>query len=165
MSRNQLIGILLAVGLAVFLTGLIVVAGSPAVLNPKGILASQQRDLLVIATLLMLIVVIPVFVMTFVFAWRYRAGNRRAAYTPDWDHHRLAEIIWWAVPGIIIAGLAILTWQSSHRLDPFRPLDAAAKPLTVQVIALQWKWLFVYPEQDIASVNLARFPVDTAYRK
>ena len=116
---------------------------------------------MITATLLMLIVVIPVFALTIFIAWRYRAGNKEARYTPDWDHNRLIEFSWWAIPTIIITGLAIVTWKSSHELDPFRPLSSTTPPMTIQVVAMQWKWLFIYPSQNIASVNFVQFPVNT----
>jgi cytochrome o ubiquinol oxidase subunit II len=131
------------------------------VLEPKGTVAAQQKDLLITATLLMLIVVIPVFILTFAFAVRYREGNTKAKYSPELDGHRLTEIIWWTIPFIIILILAGITWRSSHSLDPFKPLEAQNKPLRVQVVALQWKWLFIYPDQKIASVNYLQFPENT----
>lgn len=131
------------------------------VLNPKGVIASKERDLMITATLLMLIVVIPVFIMLAAFSWRYRAGNKKAKYTPDWDHNILAEFIWWALPCAIILVLGILAFRSSNELDPSRQLDTATQPITVQVVALQWKWLFIYPEQNIATVNYLDFPVAT----
>jgi cytochrome o ubiquinol oxidase subunit 2 len=132
-----------------------------AVLTPKGLIATQERHLMITATLLMLIVVIPVFVMTAAIAWRYREGNKNAKYTPDWDHHFGAEFTWWAIPSVIIAILAVITWQSSHQLDPFKPLAGSTKPLNVQVVALQWKWLFIYPDQHIATVNYLQLPEAT----
>jgi len=132
-----------------------------AVLSPKGTIAKQELDLLVTATLLMLIVVIPVFVLTFTIAWKYRAGNPNATYAPDWDHSRAAETVWWAVPFLLILVLSVITWRSSHELDPFKPLASTNQPVTIQVVALQWKWLFIYPQQRIATVNYVRFPVNT----
>ena len=130
------------------------------VLDPKGVIAAQQRDLMIIATLLMLTVVIPVFILTFAIAWKYRAGNVRSKYRPDWDHDRRLETIWWGVPLLIIAILSGIIFKSSHELDPYRPLQSEVKPVTVQVVALRWKWLFIYPEHNIASVNYLQFPVD-----
>jgi cytochrome o ubiquinol oxidase subunit 2 len=132
-----------------------------AVLNPKGVIALKERNLMIIATLLMLIVVIPAIVMTVLFAWKYRASNPEATYTPNWDYSLLAESIWWGVPCAIIVALSIITWKASHELDPFRPLAMDKKPLTIQVVALQWKWLFIYPEQNIASVNFFQIPTHT----
>lgn len=150
--------------LALFLSGLVllitlyVYASDSAVLNPKGWVALQQRNLLFTATLLMLVVVVPVIIMTFVFAWKYRANNPKAKYTPDWDYSLLAESIWWGFPFIIIIVLSVITWKSTHELDPFKPIDTAVKPMRIQVVALQWKWLFIYPEQNIAAVNFVQFP-------
>lgn len=144
---------------AVLSTGLYVYGNNIAVLNPRGLLAERERRLMITALILMLIVVIPVYIMTFAIAWRYRAGNTKAKYTPDWDRSLKAELTWWGVPLAIIAILAVITWQSSHQLDPYRPIDSNKKPLTVQVIALDWKWLFIYPEQKVASLNFMEMPV------
>lgn len=132
-----------------------------AVLNPKGLIAAQERELIVTASWLMLIVVIPVFILTALFAWKYRASNEKAHYTPDWEHHHLAECLWWGVPFIIIVILAVMTWKSSHELNPFKPLDTGKRPLAIQVVALEWKWLFIYPEQGIATINFVQFPEKT----
>lgn len=132
-----------------------------AVLNPKGIVAEEQRQLLVTATLLMAIVVVPVFALTFGIAWRYRASNKKAKYSPDLSGSKVAEAIWWLIPLAIIIILAGLAITSSRNLDPYRPLTSSKKPLKVQVIALQWKWLFIYPEHNVASVNRLPLPTDT----
>lgn len=132
-----------------------------AVLNPKGEVAMKQRDILVFSLLLISIVVIPVFVMLGIFAWRYRESNKRAEYRPNWDSNRTLEFIWWGVPFVIILVLAIVTWRTSHELDPYKALASSTKPLNVQVAALQWKWLFIYPEQKLASVNILHVPEDT----
>jgi cytochrome o ubiquinol oxidase subunit 2 len=147
---------LMAAGLVVFLLG-----HKLAVLSPQGSIGLRERNLMFWSTLLMLIVVVPVFVLTFTIAWRYRAGNKSARYTPNWDHHRGIEFLWWALPCVIIFILAVMTWVSSHSLDPFRPIASKTKPLTIQVVALQWKWLFIYPDQGIATVNYVQFPENT----
>ncbi len=134
---------------------------SIAVLSPKGMIAMKQRDLFVTACWLMLIVVIPVFILTLAFAWKYRARNSKAKYTPEVDHNHVAECFWWGVPCIIIAILGVITWKSSHELSPYKPIETGKKPLEIQVVALQWKWLFIYPEQGIASVNFVQFPEQT----
>ncbi|MGL4539768.1 MAG: ubiquinol oxidase subunit II [Candidatus Rhabdochlamydia sp.] len=131
-----------------------------AVLNPKGTIALKERNLFIIITLIMLIVVIPVFVLTWVISWKYREGNK-AKYTPDWDKHLLSESIWWGLPCAIVLAMGILVWKGSHELDPFKPLESNKKPIRVQVVALQWKWLFIYPEQNIATVNFLQFPEQT----
>ncbi|MBF0366385.1 MAG: ubiquinol oxidase subunit II [Oligoflexia bacterium] len=131
-----------------------------AVFDPRGIIASQQRDLILTSLWLMLVVVIPVLVMTFVFSYKYRASNTKAKYDPNFEHNNVLEVIWWTVPIIIIAILATITWKTSHSLDPYRPLESKVRPIEVQVVALNWKWLFIYPEQGIASVNFLQFPVN-----
>jgi cytochrome o ubiquinol oxidase subunit 2 len=137
------------------------------VLDSAGDVARQQGDLVVISTLLMLIIVVPVLVMIGLFAWRYRATNSAATYKPDWDHSTQLELLIWAIPLLIIICLGAVTWVGTHLLDPYRPLARTApgqpvgtdvKPLEVQVVALHWKWLFIYPEQGIATVNELAVP-------
>jgi len=135
-----------------------------AVLNSKGLVAAEQRNILVTAVLLMLIIIVPVIILTVVFAIKYRASNTKASYAPTWAHSTLLEFIWWAIPCIIIVILAIITWVSSHELDPYRPLDNPEKPLKIQVVALDWRWLFIYPEQNIATVNFVEFPANKPIR-
>jgi cytochrome o ubiquinol oxidase subunit 2 len=132
------------------------------VLDPKGVIAEKERDLIITASLLMLIVVIPVFILTLAFAWVYREGNAKAKHLPDWEHNYIAEYCWWGVPIFIIAILAIITWKSCYELNPFKPIETEKSPLTVQAIALEWKWLFIYPEQGIATINFVQFPEKTA---
>jgi cytochrome o ubiquinol oxidase subunit 2 len=146
----------IVVAVALFLNGKTV-----AIFDPAGVIASKERGLILFTLLLSVIVVVPVFIMTFTFAWKYRASNTKATYTPDWDHHAGYEFVWWALPCAIILVLGIVAWQSSHSLDPYRALSSSRKPLTIQVVALDWKWLFIYPEQNIASVNYVQFPANT----
>ncbi|PZQ51697.1 MAG: ubiquinol oxidase subunit II [Rhodovulum sulfidophilum] len=138
------------------------------VLSPSGYVAAQQADLLITSTLLMLIIIIPVMGLTAFFAWRYKA-SRRAKFDPDWHHSTSLELVIWAAPLLIIICLGALTWVSTHKLDPFRPLENIGerrpvpenvKPLEIQVVALDWKWLFIYPEYGIATVSEAAAPVD-----
>jgi cytochrome o ubiquinol oxidase subunit 2 len=144
-------------------------ACNAVVLNPSGDVARQQRDLLVYSSALMLIVIVPVMLMTVLFAWRYRHSNDAARYEPDWDHSIHLELIIWAAPLLIIIGLGGLTWVGTHLLDPYRTLGRikpgesmlyAAKPLQVDVVALDWKWLFIYPEYGIATINEMAAPLD-----
>jgi cytochrome o ubiquinol oxidase subunit 2 len=131
------------------------------VLEPKGIVGIKERQLILFALALSLLVVIPVFTLLFVFAWRYREGNTKAKYSPNLKGSRIAETIWWLIPTAIIIVLSVVTWNSSHALDPYKALASTVKPIDVQVVALDWKWLFIYPQQNIASVNLLQFPVGT----
>ncbi|KKS27679.1 MAG: Cytochrome o ubiquinol oxidase, subunit II [Parcubacteria group bacterium GW2011_GWC1_42_11] len=131
------------------------------VFNPKGTIAHAEMNLIVTTTLLMLIVVIPVFVMLAIFSWRYRAGNTKAKYSPDWHKSIALEVIWWIIPIIIIAIIARMTWISSHDLDPYKPIASSVVPITIEVVALEWKWLFIYPDQNIATLNFVQLPIDT----
>lgn len=128
------------------------------VLQPMGQIGHKERQLIFFALGLSLIVVIPVFIMLFTFAWKYRASNTKARYQPDWDRSNAYETLWWTIPTILIIVLSVVTWRSSHELDPFKPIQSNAQPLSVQVVALQWKWLFIYPEQGIATVNYMPVP-------
>lgn len=137
----------------------------PALLDPKGIIAAEEKHILLISALLMLIVAVPVITLTLAFAWRYRKGNIHAKYSPQWAHSTLLEVICWSVPCIIITILAAITWTTTHTLDPYKPLDVKnQKPLIIQAIALEWKWLFIYPEQHIATVNFVEIPMGVPVR-
>lgn len=155
----------LLAGLILLITGAAMVwmlqGRSIAVLDPKGTIADQQLDLIVFTVLLGMIVVIPVFILLFAFAFRYRASNTRAKYHPEQDGNRFLELVWWGIPLVIIGILCVVTWVSTHQLDPYRQLNSDTKPLRVQVVVLQWKWLFLYPEQGVASVNELRIPEKT----
>ena len=132
-----------------------------ALLFAKGKIALEQRDLLFIIQAIMLLVVIPVYILTFIFSWVYRAHNKKAKYTPDWDDNKLAEYIWWGVPCVLTLIIAGLTWYKTYELDPYKPIEHEKQPIRIQVVALQWKWLFIYPDEGIASVNFFQFPEKT----
>lgn len=158
MKKNmRAILVILVVGIVPFFATYIS-SHNMGVFNPKGIIALAEMNLIVTTTLLMLIVVIPVFILLAVFSWRYRASNTKAKYTPDWHGNIALETIWWTIPTIIIVILAGITWTSSHELDPYKPIVSNIPPITIQVVALDWKWLFIYPEQNIATVNFIQFP-------
>lgn len=128
-------------------------------LDPKGDIGVQEKNLILTSTWAMLIIVVPVILLTLFFAWRYRASNGKAAYRPDWSHSTRVEVVVWAVPAVIILFLANLTWDSTHALDPYKPIVARASPINVDVVALDWKWLFIYPDLGVASVNQMAMPV------
>lgn len=164
MPSSKILRLLSLVSLAALLSGC-----KAVVLSPSGDIAIQQRDLIYISVALMLIVIVPVMILTVLFAWRYRAANTKAKYAPEWHHSTGIELVIWAVPLLIIIALGAITWVTTHKLDPYRPLDrisatqplpADVKPLEVQVVALDWKWLFLYPEYNIATVNELAAPVD-----
>jgi cytochrome o ubiquinol oxidase subunit 2 len=123
------------------------------VLDPQGPVASAERLILFNATAIMLVVVLPVIALTLAFAWWYRASNRRAVYWPDWSYSGHIELVVWAIPAMVVILLAGVAWTGSHVLDPAHKLDANANPIRIEVVSLDWKWLFIYPDLEIATVN------------
>ncbi|CAI8952442.1 ubiquinol oxidase subunit II [Pseudomonas sp. fls2-241-R2A-110] len=158
MSKNRYPRLL---GLLPLLGTLLLSGCNMTLLDPKGQVGLDERNLIITATLLMLLVVVPVIVMTFLFAWKYRASNQDAVYTPKWSHSTKIEVAVWAIPVLIIIALGYVTYKSTHALDPYKPLESDVKPITIQVVSMDWKWLFIYPEQGIATVNKIVFPANT----
>jgi len=146
-------------------------ACSRAVFDPAGDIAREQRDIILFSTALMLLIIVPVIVLIVVFAWRYRQG-RGGTYDPSFHHSTPLELAIWSAPLLIIIALGALTWSSTHLLDPFRRISVPAKagaggdaaPLVIQVVSLDWKWLFIYPAQGVATVNELVLPVDREVR-
>jgi len=129
-------------------------------LDPHGPIGQAERVILYDATAIMLAVVIPVILLTLLFAWWFRAGNRRATYRPEWEYAGRIELIIWAIPALVILFLGGIAWISSHELDPPKPLQSATPPLDVEVVSLDWRWLFIYPRERIATVNYLVIPAD-----
>lgn len=132
-----------------------------AILFPKGLIALEERNLLLIIQALMLIVIIPVYILTFVFSWKYRVQNKDAIYDPDLVDSHIAEYIWWGVPAVMTLIIGLLTWVKTYQLDQYKPIDSPKKAITIQAVSLQWKWLFIYPNEKIAVVNFLQIPKET----
>jgi cytochrome o ubiquinol oxidase subunit 2 len=130
-------------------------------LDPQGPIASQERLLLINSTAIMLVVVVPVILATLGFAWWYRSSNARASRAWDEAYEGRIEFVVWSIPALIVILLSGVIWIGSHQLDPRAPIPADAKPLRVDVVALDWKWLFIYPDQGVAAVNQLVVPVGT----
>jgi cytochrome o ubiquinol oxidase subunit 2 len=130
-------------------------------MNPQGDIGAQEKHLILLATGLMLLVVIPVIFLTLFFAWRYRETNTKATYAPKWSHSTAIEAVVWSIPCVIIVLLAVIIWRTTHALDPYKPIESRTPPVRVEVVALNWKWLFIYPDYGVASVNQLAIPVDT----
>ena len=128
--------------------------------DPKGPIGEAERFVIIAAIVLMMIVVIPVFIMAFWFPRKYRASNTESTYMPKWSHSAKIEFFMWGVPIAIVTVLAILAWTSTHSLDPYKPIPSAEKPINIEAVSLDWKWLFIYPDQNIATVNQITFPVN-----
>lgn len=149
------------VGMTAILTGC-----QGGILDPKGQVGVEEKNLILTATGLMLLVVIPVIAMTLVFAWKYRASNKNARYEPNWCHSTKIEMFCWGIPIVIVVILGAITWITTHRLDPYHRLDVpkGTPSMEVQVVSLDWKWLFIYPKLGIATVNQLVIPKDTEIR-
>lgn len=161
MGKFKFIAGILAV-LSALLGMFLVLTGNNALLtHPKGIIAHNELRLMITNVLIMLSVIIPTFILLFIIAWKYSKKSPATEYDPEHTFGPLVQMILWAIPATIVAVMATITWHATYDLDPFRPLKSDSKPLTIQVIALDWKWLFIYPEQEIATVNLVRFPANT----
>jgi len=128
------------------------------VLNPKGPIADAERGLLFDAFTVMMLVIVPIIVMAFLFAWRYRASNRDARYEPTWAYSAKVDAVVWLIPALIVIAVGVLVWRSTHKLDPYREIASQQPPLDIQVVGQDWKWLFIYPEQGIAVVNQMAIP-------
>jgi cytochrome o ubiquinol oxidase subunit II len=128
--------------------------------DPKGPIGEEQRFVIIAAIALMAIVVIPVFIMACWFPRKYRAANTAATYLPKWSYSAKIDFVMWAVPIVIVTVLSILAWTRTHSLDPYKPIPSAAKAINIEAISLEWKWLFIYPDENIATVNQIIFPVD-----
>ncbi len=137
-----------------------ILLGNVAIFNPKGFIASEQKELIITVVSIMLIAVVPVLFLTYFFAWKYRASNN-AKYSPDLERNKTIQFAWAGLLVTLVVIIATLAWKSSHALDPRKAIMSDKKPITIQVVALEWKWLFIYPEQKIASLNFVQFPEDT----
>jgi len=131
------------------------------VLDPHGPSAAGNAQILINSIVIMLIIVVPTILATLAFGWWFRASNKRATYLPDWAHSGRIELIVWGIPLLVVLFLSGVIWIGSYELDPARPIASRGKPIEIQVVSLDWKWLFIYPEQGVASVNTLALPVDS----
>ncbi|MFA4903234.1 MAG: ubiquinol oxidase subunit II [Desulfobaccales bacterium] len=147
---------LLSLGAVTFLAG----CSTIVLLDPKGPIGESERFVIIAAIVLMAIIVIPVFIMAFWFPRKYRASNTESTYMPKWGYSAKIDFFMWAVPIAIVTVLAILAWTYTHSLDPYKPIPSAEKPINIEAVSLDWKWLFIYPDEKIATVNQITFPVN-----
>lgn len=147
---------ILAVCLAYILQGTNV-----ALLNVKGFMADEQRRLIIFSTVILISVALPTLALLYFTAWKYRESNKKAVYNPHARHGRKFVFTIWAIPSIFMLILATVMWPATHRLEPRKTIAADAKPITIQVISMRWKWVFIYPDQQIATVNFVNIPLNT----
>jgi cytochrome o ubiquinol oxidase subunit 2 len=136
-------------------------ADCSGVLDPHGPVGSSEKLILIDSLAIMLAIVIPLILATIGFAWWFRASNKRATYLPNWDFSGHLELIVWAIPTLVVIFLGGIAWFGSHSLDPYKALSSKAKPFEIEVVSLDWKWLFIYPNEGIATVNQLVVPVGT----
>ena len=155
-EKYSVFAALLSIGAVTFLGG----CSTIVLFDPKGPIGEEQRFVILAAIVLMLVVVIPVFIMAFWFPLKYRAANTASTYLPKWSYSAKIDFVMWAVPLAIVTVLAIIAWTRTHSLDPYKPIPSANKPINIEAVSLEWKWLFIYPDQNIATVNQLTFPVN-----
>ena len=160
MKKKFLIG-LFAIIIGVIGIVLVLASENALVLHPKGMIAQNELELILTNIILMLIIIVPTYILLFVVVWKYCIKNENAKYDPDHTFGPFGELIMWGLPSIIVVVMALVTWDATHRLNPYKPIESEVKPLTVQVVALDWKWLFIYPEQGIATLNYFHIPEQT----
>lgn len=160
MKRNFLIGLLIIV---IGVIGIVAVLTNENALlvHPKGIIAKKELELIITNIALMLLIIIPTYILLFTIVWKYCIKNEHAKYDPNHTYGPIGELIMWGLPSIIAVTLAIVTWDATHKLNPYKPIESDVKSLTIQVVALDWKWLFIYPEQGIATLNYFHIPEQT----
>ena len=162
-SRGRTVGLaLLVVAFAVTAVALLLHGNNVALLNSKGMIAHEQRNLMYLVVGIMLIIAIPAVFLFFHTAWKYRESNTKAKHDPESRHNRFLVLYIWLVPTTFAVVLSVIMWSATHRLAPQKSIEVVgAKPLTIQVVGMRWKWLFIYPEQHVATVNFVQIPVDT----
>jgi cytochrome o ubiquinol oxidase subunit 2 len=149
MKRNKPLAGLVLLCVAGFLQG----CSTIPLLNPKGPVGAADLFVIGVSFTLMLLVVVPVIIMAIWFPRRYKASNPKGDYAPKWSYSFKIELIVWLVPAVIVTALSVLTWKETHRLDPFIPIHSAVKPINIEAVSFDWKWLFIYPDQQVATVN------------
>lgn len=158
---NVVVPILLGLICFALLIATLLRGSNIAQLNPKGMIAHEQLNLSILAIAIMLIIAIPTVFLLYFTAWKYRESNEKATRGPSGRHHKFLDLGMWFIPGMIAVILASIMWPATHKLEPQKAIATDTKPLTIQVISLRWKWVFIYPDLNIATVNFVQLPLDT----
>lgn len=161
MNRRKLLIGLLAIIVGVLAIIFVLASEYAVVIHPKGIIAQRELEILGTMIALMLIIIVPTYIVLYRTAWKYRADNSDATHEPEEHHTVFGEVMLWVIPAIIVVFMGIVSWIATHELDPYKPLESETKPLKIQVLAIDWKWLFIYPEQGIATLNFVQLPERT----
>lgn len=160
MKRKFLVG-MLAVVIGVIGIVIVLASENALVVHPRGIIAQNELELIIANILLMLLIIVPTYILLFTVVWKYCIKNEKRKYDPDHTYGPFGELTMWGLPSIIVAVMAIVTWDATHKLNPYKPIESEVKTLTIQVVALDWKWLFIYPELGIATLNYFPIPERT----
>lgn len=160
MKKKLLLGLLLIV-IAVVGVTLVLASKHALVVHPKGIVADHIFELIITNIVLMLLIIVPTYILLFIIVWKYCLKNDKSKYDPEHTYGLAGELLMWGLPFIIVVALSLITWKATHQLNPYKPLNSDVKPLAVQVVALNWKWLFIYPDLGIATLNLLHIPEST----
>lgn len=149
--------------LVIGVTGIVVVLSNEnaLIIHPKGIIAQDELTLIITNIILMLLIIIPSYILLFVIAWKYCIKNENAKHDPSHTCGLIGQLMMWILPSIVVVAMAIVTWGATHKLNPYKPIESKVEPITVQVVALDWKWLFIYPELGIATLNYFHIPEGT----
>jgi len=161
MNKKYLITGLLVVIIGIIGIAIVLANENALVVHPKGIIAKSILELIATNILLMLIIIVPTYIFLFSVVWKYCIKKEGIKYDPNHSYGKTGELLMWGLPSIIVVVMAIITWNFTHKLNPYKPLESNIKPLIVQVVALNWKWLFIYPEQGIATLNDLHIPEQT----
>lgn len=162
MSRHDKVGLclLLFIGL-VLLVAILLQGVDVALFSPKGLIAREQHGLMLVSAALLLVIAVPTLFLLYFIAWKYRESNEKATYAPLASHGKFFVFSVWAIPSVFMLVLASVMLPATHKLAPQKPINSSIQPLKIQVVAMRWKWLFIYPEQNIATVNFVQVPVGT----
>lgn len=152
---------LLAVIIAVIGIVLVLSNENALVVHPKGIIAKKELELIIVNIILMLVIIVPTYILLFEIVWKYCIQNDTSRYDPNHTFGPIGELLMWGLPTIVVVVMSIVTWDATHKLNPYKPIESNVKPLLIQVVALDWKWLFIYPELGFATLNYFHIPEQT----
>lgn len=159
--KRKLVTGLLAVIIGVIGIALVLSSEHALVFHPKGMIARGEMQLIITNIVLMLLIIVPTYLLLFAVVWRYCLKNEKAPYDPEHSYGPIGELLMWGLPSLIVVVMALVTWDATHELNPYKPIESALPPLSVQVVAMDWKWLFIYPELGIATLNYLHIPERT----
>lgn len=161
MKKITFLTVIFAIISALILIFFVLASDNALVLHPKGIVAQSELELIITIIILMLIIIVPTYLILFAVVYKYCIKKEDAKYDPDHTFGPLGELLMWGLPSVIVVVMASVMWEATHKLNPYKPLESEVKPLTVQVVAMDWKWLFIYPELGIATLNYFHIPERT----